>query len=63
MDFFFTIAETKLAGSFPTSQFEPEGYYSPFYLGVKTQIGGLLFYIKSSIPSRQLYNGSICDSI
>ena len=63
MDFFFTIAENKLAGSFPTSQFELEGYYSPFYLGITTQIGGLLFYIKSSIPSRQLYNGSICDSI
>ena len=63
MDFSFTIAETKQAGSFPTSQFELEWYYSSFYLGITTQSGGLLFYIKSSIPSRQLYNGSICDSI
>ena len=28
----FTIAETKLDGSFPTSQFELEGYYSSFHL-------------------------------
>ena len=27
------------------------------------QSGGLLVYIKSSIPSRQLSYGSICDSI
>ena len=38
----FTIAETKLDGSFPTSQFEPEGYYSPFCLDIITQSGGLL---------------------
>ena len=38
----FTIAETKLDGSFPTSQFELEGYYSPFCLDIITQSGGLL---------------------
>ena len=30
--YIFTIAETKLDRSFPTSQFELEGYYSPFRL-------------------------------
>ena len=45
----FTIAETKLDGSFPTSQFELEGYYSPFRLDITKQSGGLLVYIKSSI--------------
>ena len=59
----FTIAETKLDGSFPTSQFELEGYYSPFRLDITKQSGGLLVYIKSSIPSRQLSYGSICNSI
>ena len=59
----FTIAETKLDGSFPTSQFELEGYYSPFPLDITKQSGGLLVYIRSSIPSRQLSYGSICDSI
>ena len=59
----FTIAETKLDGSFPTSQFELEGYYSPFRLDITKQGGGLLVYLKSSIPSRQLSYGSICNSI
>ena len=59
----FTIAETKLDGSFPTSQFELEGYYSPFRLDITKQSGGLLVYIKSSIPSRQLSYGSIRNSI
>ena len=59
----FKIAETKLDGSIPTSQFELEGYYSPFRLYITKQSGGLLVYIKSSIPSRQLSYGSICNSI
>ena len=60
---FSTIAETKLDRSFPTWKFELEGYYSPFRLDMAKQSGGLLVYIKSSIPSRQLSYGSICDSI
>ena len=59
----FAIVETKLDGSFPTSQFELEGYYSPFRLDITKQGGGLLVYLKSSIPSRQLSYGSICNSI
>ena len=59
----FTIAETKLDCSFLTSQFELEGYYSPFRLDITKQSGGLLVYIRSSIPSRQSSYGSICDSI
>ena len=59
----FTVVETKLNGSFLTSQFELEGYYSPFRLDITKQSGGLLVYVKSSIPSRQLPYGSICDSI
>ena len=50
-------------GSFSTSQFELEGYYSPFRLDITTQSGGPLVYIKSSIPSRQLSYGSMCNSI
>ena len=59
----FTIAETKLDGCFPTSQLELEGYYSPFRLDITKQSGGLLVYNKSSIPSKQLSYGSICNSI
>ena len=59
----FTFAETKLDGSFPILQFELEGYYSPFRPDITIQSGRLLVYIKSSITSRQLCYGSICDSI
>ena len=59
----FTIAEIKLDGSFPTSQFEPEGYYSPFRLNITKQSDGFLLNIKSSIPSRQLSYGSIFESL
>ena len=48
----FTIAETKLDGSFPTAQFEIKGYYSPFRLDITNKSGGLLVYMKSSIPYR-----------
>ena len=50
----FTIAETKLDGSFPTAQFEIKGYYLPFRLDITNKSGGLLVYIKSSVPCRKL---------
>ena len=34
----FTIVETKLGGSFSTSQFELEGYCSPFRLDITKQV-------------------------
>ena len=34
----FAIAETKLNGSFPTSQFELEGYYSLFRLDITNKV-------------------------
>ena len=59
----FTIAETKLDGSFPTTQFEIKGYYSPFCLDITNKIGDLLAYIKSPIPSRKLSCDDTCNSI
>ena len=59
----FTIAETKLNGSFPTAQFEIKGYYSPFRLDITNKSGGLLVYIKSSVPCRKLSCDSSCNSI
>ena len=59
----FTIAETKLNGSFPTAQFEIKGYYSPFRLDITNKSGGLLVYIKSSIPFRKLSWADIYNSI
>ena len=50
-------------GSFPTAQFEIKGYYSSFRLYITNKNGGLLVYIKSSIPSRKLSCDDICNSI
>ena len=59
----FIIAETKLIGSFPTAEFEIKEYYSLSRLDVTNKSGGLLVYIKSSIPSRKLSCGDVYNSI
>ena len=59
----FTTTETNLDVSFPTAQFEIKGYYSPFSLDITYKSGGLLVYIKSSVPSRKLSCDDICNSI
>ena len=48
------IAETKIDESFPTAQFLLFGYHSPYRLDKSPKSGGILVYVKSSIPSRQL---------
>ena len=58
----FTIVETKLIGSFPTAEFEIKEYYSLSRLDVTNKSGGLLVYIKSSIPSRNLSCGDVYNS-
>ena len=52
----FTIAKIKPDGSCSTSQFQLKGYYSQFHLDITNQSGGLLGYVKSPSPSRQLFN-------
>ena len=47
-----SIAETKLDASFPSAQFTLEGYHTPYRLDVNSKSGGILIYVKSSIPSR-----------
>ena len=48
------IAETKIDGSFPESQFLLEGYKKPYRLDVNARSGGLLVYVTKDIPSRKL---------
>ena len=48
------IAKTKIDESFPTAQFLLVGYHSPYRLDKSPKSGGILVYVKSSIPSRQL---------
>ena len=50
------MAEIKLDPSFPNSQFLIPGFHQPMRLDITSKRGGMLVYIKSSLPSRILYN-------
>ena len=58
-----TIAETKLDGSFPTDQFLIKGFHQPFQLDINRNSGGLLIYIKSSLPAKLLSNYTLASNI
>ena len=47
----FSIAETKLDASFPSAQFTLEGYHTPYDIDINNKSGGILVYVKCSIPS------------
>ena len=48
------VAETKLDSFFPTTQFAIPGFHHPFRLDINRRSGGLLVYVKGSIPARVL---------
>ena len=48
------VAETKLDSFFPTTQFVIRGFHHPFQLDINRRSGGLLVYVKGSIPARVL---------
>ena len=48
------VGETKIDTSFPSAQFFLEGYHSPYRPDISRKSGGLLVYVKTTIPSRQL---------
>ena len=48
------VTETKLDSSFPTVQFLIPGSHHPFQLDINKRIGGLLVYVKGSVPARGL---------
>ena len=52
------ISETKLDETFPTVQFEIEGFSKPYRRDVTSNSGGLLFYVKANLPSKliRFYN-------
>ena len=47
-----SIAETKLDSSFPNAQFFLPGFHEPLKLDINHRSGGLLVYIKASLPSK-----------
>ena len=49
-----TVAESKLDSSFPSSQFEVNGYKTPYRLDITDTSGGLLVFIKKGLPSLRL---------
>ena len=52
------IAETKLDPSFPNSQFLIPGFHKPVRMDVSSWRGGILVYIKFSLPSKMLTSNS-----
>ena len=57
------IAETKLDSSFPESQFQMPGYTMPYRLDKTANSGGLLVYVKETIPSKLLHEITIPSEI
>ena len=58
-----TIAAAKIDTSFPTAQFRLANYHILYRLDVSDKIEGILVYIKSKIPTRQLNYVNLCKSI
>ena len=56
------ISETKIDETFPSSQFSISGFSSPYRLDRNKQGGGLLFYVRNDIPSKQI-KCSFCNDI
>ena len=57
------IAERKLDPLFPNSQFLIPGFHKPVRMDVGTRRGGLLVYIKSSLPSKILAKFKLRNNI
>ena len=51
-----SIAETKLDYSFPNAQFLIPNFHQPFRQDISRNSGGLLVFVRSSIPARMLSN-------
>ena len=59
----FIAAETKINDSFPTAQFAIDGFHKPLSLNVTDKGGGLLVYVRSYLPLRQLKKHKISSDI
>ena len=51
-----SIAKTKLDYSFPNAQFLIPYFHQPFRMDISRNSGGLLVFVRSSIPARMLSN-------
>ena len=57
------IAETRTDASFTTVQFLLENYHQPFRLDINSKSGGILVYVKSTVPSGKLKCDILLKSI
>ena len=57
------IAETKTDASLKTVQFLLDNYHEPLRLNINSKSGGILVYVKSSVPSRKLKYDILLKSI
>ena len=57
------MGETKLDHSFPNSQFLIPCFHEPMRLDITSTDGGMLVYIKSSLPSRIMSNFKLPENI
>ena len=48
------ISETKLDNSFPIGEFEIEGYSTPIRLDRNCHGGGIILYVRSDLPCKEL---------
>ena len=58
-----SVTETKLDPSFPNSQFLIPGFHEPMRLDITTKRGGMLVYIKYSLPSKIMSNFKLPENI
>ena len=57
------MVESKLDSSFPDLQFLLPGFHEPVRLDITSIRGGMLVYIKSSLPSRIMSNFKLPENI
>ena len=57
------ISETKLVSSFPKSEFLIPGYTEPYRFDRNRHGGGILLYIKSHIPSKEIPNTRLSNPL
>ena len=50
------ISEKKLDNSFPTGEFIIPGYTEPYRMDRNCHGGGILLYIRSDVPSKEITN-------
>ena len=58
-----SIAETKLDESFSLNRFLLQGFKRPYRLDISGKSGGLLTYVSSNFPSRQLTDYTFPSSL